>query len=248
MRLTGVRLLMLSCLLLLATSPLRADDLEPTPATQKEKESYSIGYQVGMSMKSDGVEADFEKLVQGLRDAIEGKDPRLSEEEMRKLIVDLKKRAREIQLRKFQELVVKNAEESEKFLEDNGKKDGVKTTESGLQYMVLREGDGVAPRAEDFVTVNYRGMFIDGREFDSSYARGEPMTIQADGVIKGWTEALKMMKVGSKWRIFVPPHLAYGRGGLGERIPPNKVLVFEIELLSIEKGDEGGEKGEEDRQ
>jgi len=237
---------MFFCFLLLATSPLRADDPEPAPATQKEKESYSIGYQVGLSMKSDGVEADFDELVQGLRDAIEGKEPRLSEEEMRKLIVDLKKKARETELRRVQELIVKNAEESEKFLAENGKKEGVRTTESGLQYMVLKESEGVAPKAEDFVTVNYRGMFIDGTEFDSSYARGEPITIQADGVIKGWTEALQMMKIGSKWQIFVPPHLAYGRGGLGERIPPNKVLVFEIELLSIEKGDEAGEIGSAD--
>jgi FKBP-type peptidyl-prolyl cis-trans isomerase FklB len=233
------RLFILSCVLFLATSHLFADDLAPVAETQKEKESYSIGYQVGLSMKADGVEADFEKLVQGLHDAIDGKEPRLSEDEMRKLIVDLKKRARKVEMRKLQELIVKNAEESEKFIEENGKKEGVKITESGLQYMVLRDGDGAIPKTEDFVTVHYRGMFIDGKEFDSSYARGEPQTFQADGVIKGWTEALQMMKVGSKWQIFVPPQLAYGRGGLGERIPPNKVLVFEIELLSAKKGDEG---------
>jgi FKBP-type peptidyl-prolyl cis-trans isomerase len=189
-------------------------------------------------MKSDGVEVNFEKLIQGLRDAIDGKEPPLSEEEMRKLIVDLKKGVREVEMRKLQELIVRNAEESEKFLEENRKKNGVKTTASGLQYKVLMEGDGITPKSEDLVTVNYRGMFIDGKEFDSSYIKGEPMTTQADGVIKGWTEALQMMKEGSKWQIFVPPHLAYGRGGLGTRIPPNKVLVFEIELLLIKKGDE----------
>jgi hypothetical protein len=102
---------------------------------------------------------------------------------------------------------------------------------------VLKEGDGITPKPEDFVTVNYRGTFIDGTEFDNSYAKGQPIRVQADGVIKGWTEALQMMKVGSKWQLFVPPDLAYGRRGLGQRIPPNKVLVFEMELVSLEKGD-----------
>ncbi len=161
---------------------------------------------------------------------------------MKKLIVDLKKRAHDVQMRKIQELVVKNARESEKFPEENKKKDGIKTTASGLQYMVLKEGDGTSPGLTDFVTVNYRGTFTDGKEFDSSYAKGEPAKFQADGVIKGWIEVLPMMKVGSKWRIFVPPALAYGRGGLGNRIPPNKVLVFEIELLDVEKGNQVKDK------
>jgi len=212
---------------------------EPGPVleTQKDKESYSIGYQVGQSMKTDGVEVDFDRLVQGLQDAINDKEPLVGEEEMRKLIVDLKKKARDVQLRKYREQSVANAKESEKFLEENKKKDGIRTTESGLQYRVLKEGDGTTPAPEDFVTVNYRGAFIDGTEFDNSYAKGEPQRFQTDGVIKGWTEALQMMKAGSKWQLFVPPDLAYGRRGLGQRIPPNKVLVFEVELVSVEKGD-----------
>ena len=234
----STRLFILSCLLLVATSHLFADDPAPALETQQDKESYSIGYQVGLSMKSDGVEVNFEKLTQGLRDAIDGNAPLLSEEEMKKLIVDRKKVAREVEMRKVQELRVRNAEEAEKFLEENKKKAGIKTTESGIQYKVLVEGEGITPKPEDFVTVNYRGMFIDGTEFDSSYTRGEPMTTQVDSVIKGWTEALQMMKVGSKWKIFLPPHLAYGRGGMGTRIPPNSVLVFEIELISVKKGDD----------
>ena len=231
-----MRLLILctTFLLFLQASPLIAADSVP-PQTQKAMEGYSIGYQVGLSMKSDDVEVDFESLVQGLHDAIDGKEPRLSMDEMKKLIVDLRKKTRETAMRKLQELSVKNAEESETFLEANGKKDGIKTTESGLQYKVLKAGNGAAPKLEDRVQVNYRGTFIDGTEFDSSYAKGEPQSVQADGVIKGWTEALQMMKAGAKWQIFVPPHLAYGRGGLGQKIPPNKVLVFEIELLSVEK-------------
>jgi len=229
--------------LLLSAPPLYADDQAPALENQKDRESYSIGYQVGLSMKADGVEVNFDKLIQGLSDAIDEKEPLLSVEEMRTLIVNLKKKAKEVQMRNFQELIVKNGEESQKFLEENGKKEGIKTTESGLQYKVLKEGDGPIPKLEDFVKVEYRGTFIDGTEFDSSFAKGQPQIVQTDGVIKGWTEALQMMKVGSKWQLFVPPHLAYGRGGLGSRIPPNKVLVFELELISIEEGQKGEPAG-----
>ena len=225
----------LSCFLVCAPSHLFAEDSEQIFANQKEKESYSIGYQVGLSIKSDGVEVEFDKLIQGLQDATDGKEPLLNGEEMRSLILDLKEKAREVQMRKIQEARVKNAAESEKFLEENGQKEGVKTAESGLQYRIVQEGGGASPGPEDFVTAHYRGTFIDGTEFDSSYSRGKPQTFQVDGVIKGWTEALQMMKVGSKWEIFVPPDLAYGRSGYGEKIPPNKLLVFEVELLSVEK-------------
>lgn len=229
-------------LLTLAPSYLFADEV-PSLDTQQEKESYSIGYQVGLSMKSDSVEVDFDRLIQGLNDAIDEKEPLLSNEEMRSLILALKEKARDEQMRKIQESIVQNAEESAKFLEENGKKEGIKTTESGLQYRIMKEGEGNSPGAEDFVTVHYRGTLINGKEFDSSYSRGEPQTLQTDGVIKGWTEALQMMQVGSKWEIFVPPLLGYGRSGQGGVIPPNSVLVFEIELLSIEQA-----KATEERQ
>ncbi len=225
------------CFCILIASYLFAAELAVEPANRVEKESYSIGYEVGLSMKTDGVEVNFDMLSQGLRDAIDGKEPRLTTGEMKKLIVDLKKKAREAEMRRIQEQIVSNARESEQFLEENRTKQGIITTESGLQYRVLREGDGTRPQSEDFVRVNYRGRFIDGREFDSSYVKGEPVRIQADGVIKGWTEALAMMKEGAKWELFVPPHLAYGRGGLGQRIPPNKVLVFDVELVAVEKPD-----------
>jgi FKBP-type peptidyl-prolyl cis-trans isomerase FklB len=223
------------CFLACTPSHLFAGDSEQTLTNQKEKESYSIGYQVGLSMRNDGVEVDFDKLIQGLQDATDGKEPLLGVEEMQSLIIALRDKAREVQMQKIQEARVKNAAESEKFLEENGKKEGVRTTESGLQYRIVQEGDGASPGPEDFVTAHYRGTFIDGTEFDSSYSRGKPQTFQVGGVIRGWTEALQMMKVGSKWEIFVPPQLAYGRGGSGERIPPNKLLVFEVELLSVEK-------------
>ena len=229
-------------LLTLAPSYLFADEV-PALETQQEKESYSIGYQVGLSMKSDSVDVDFDRLIQGLRDAINDNEPLLSGEEMRSLILALKEKARDDQMRKIQEARVNNAKESEKFLTENGKKEGVKTTESGLQYRILQEGDGNSPGPEDSVTVHYRGTLIGGKEFDSSYARGVPQTFQTDGVIKGWTEALQMMQVGSKWEIFVPPHLGYGRAGSGAKIPPYKVLVFEVELLSVEQA-----KATEERQ
>jgi FKBP-type peptidyl-prolyl cis-trans isomerase FklB len=242
LRTVSTRLLILACFTLLAATPVFAAEGDSALKTQKDKESYSIGYQVGQSMKADGVEVDFDKLIQGLQDAVKDKEPSLSTEEMRKLIVDLKKKSREVQMRKMQEQIVQNAQESEKFLAENKKKEGVKTTESGLQYKVMKEGTGVTPGPEDFVKVHYRGTFIGGKEFDNSYAKGEPQKFQTDGVIKGWTEALPMMKVGSKWQLFVPPDLAYGRSGLPNRIPPNKVLVFEIELLGIEKGDKTAQK------
>lgn len=232
--------LMVFGVVFLLTAPLvSAAASEPGPMVQKEKESYSMGYEIGLNIKNGGIEADFAKLMQGMRDAAEGKEPRLSPDDMKTQVAALKKRAREYELRKLQEQIVRNAEEAEKFLEANRKKAGIKTTESGLQYKVLKEGEGNVPTSEDWVKVNYRGTFTDGKEFDSSYARGEPQTIQTDGVIKGWTEALQMMKVGSKWLIYLPPQLAYGRGGLGQKIPPNKVLVFELELLSIERGEKG---------
>ena len=225
-------------ILVLVSSYIYAEEAPPKLETQQQKESYSIGYQVGFSMIRDGVEVDFDKLIQGLNDAINDKEPLLTDDEMRNLIVARKEKARQEYMQKLQENRVKNAEEAIQFLEENGKKEGVKTTESGLQYLVIEEGEGDSPKPDDMVTVHYRGTFLDGEEFDSSYAREKPQTFQTNGVIKGWTEALQMMNVGSKWKIFVPPDLAYGRGGMGQRIPPNKLLVFEIELLSIEKKQE----------
>jgi len=212
-----------------------ADSGQSKLQTENEKASYSIGYQVGVSINRDAVEVDLDKLIQGLQDGVAKKDPLLSSDEMRQQIVSYKEKARDLVLRKIQEVRVKNAEESKNFLAENAKKEGVKTTESGLQYRIIKEGEGESPKLTDFVSVHYRGTFPDGTEFDNSYSKGKPQRIQTDGVIKGWTEALQMMKVGSQWEIFLPPELAYGRSGLTPTIPPNKVLVFQMELLAIEK-------------
>ena len=241
MRAAYKRLLIVFCFLLLVPSSLLAEE-QKALETQQEKESYSIGYQVGLSIKNDAVEVDLDTLIQGLQDAAAGKEGLLSNEEMRSLILALKEKARNEALRKHQEAIVKNAEEYEKFLAENVNIKDIKTTESGLQYKIIKEGDGEIPNVEDFVTAHYRGTLTDGTEFDSSYSRGEPQRFETDGVIKGWTEALQMMKVGSQWEIFVPPDLAYGRTGMLPKIPPNSVLVFEIELLSVEKKQEADEK------
>jgi FKBP-type peptidyl-prolyl cis-trans isomerase len=229
------------CFLLLLPSNLLADE-EKALETQQEKESYSIGYQVGLSMKRDGVDVDSKTFMQGLLDAIAGKEGLLSNEEMQNLIVERREKVKRDRMQEVLEIRAQNAEEAATFLEENAKKDAIKTTDSGLQYLVISEGEGDSPKPGDMVTVHYRGTFVDGEEFDSSYSRGEPQTFQTDGVIRGWTEALQMMKVGSKWQIFVPPILAYHQRGLGQKIPPNKLLIFEIELLAIKKAEEAKNK------
>jgi len=198
------------------------------------KVGYTMAYRFAAGKRVDELDVDFASTTQGFQDAMDGKQPVVDGKEMASLLQDLEMELREKDSSTVREMIVKNYEESEKFLKENAEKEGIRTTESGLQYRVLKEGDGPRPKVEDIVTVHYKGTFIDGTEFDNSYARGEPANFQTDGVIKGWTEALQMMKVGSKWKVFLPPELAYGVRGLGERIPPNKVLVFEMELVSIE--------------
>ena len=129
-------------------------------------------------------------------------------------------------------MAAKNLEDSKKFLAENQKKEGIKTLPSGLQYKVIAEGSGKMPKPTDDVTLHYRGTLIDGTEFDSSYQRGEPATFKVDGIIKGWTEALQLMKEGSKWQLFIPPELGYGNRSMS-RIPPNSTLIFEVELISV---------------
>ncbi len=201
--------------------------------SQKDKESYSLGYQIGHSLKSQGVEIDQGIYASGIRDAFGGKEPQISLEEIRSTLMELQKRVMAAQQKELKAKAAKNLEEGRKFLIENQKKEGIKTLPSGLQYKVLTEGSGRMPKAEDTVTVNYRGTLIDGTEFDSSYKRGQPATFQVKGVIKGWTEALQLMKEGSKWQLFIPPHLAYGERGAGRDIGPQATLIFEVELLAV---------------
>jgi FKBP-type peptidyl-prolyl cis-trans isomerase FklB len=200
---------------------------------QKDKESYSLGYQFGQSLKSQGVDINLDIYGSGIRDAFGGKEPQMSQEEIRATLTSLQQRLMAAQQKELKEKAAKNLEEGKKFLVENKKKGGIKTLPSGLQYKVLSEGSGKTPKAEDTITVNYKGTLIDGTEFDSSYKRGQPATFQVKGVIEGWTEALQLMKEGSKWQLFIPPELAYGERGAGRDIGPNATLIFEVELLSI---------------
>ena len=199
---------------------------------QKDKESYSLGYQFGQNMKNQGFDLNPEVYSSGLKDAIRGNEPQMAPDQIRATIMSLQQRLQASRQKELKEKAAKNLEEGKKFLADNQRKEGIKTLPSGLQYKVLTEGSGKTPKAEDMVTVNYKGTLIDGTEFDSSYKKGQPATFQVKGVIKGWTEALQLMKEGSKWQLFIPPELAYGPRGSG-RIGPNAALIFEVELLAI---------------
>jgi FKBP-type peptidyl-prolyl cis-trans isomerase len=173
-------------------------------------------------------------LLKGVQDAMATSEPLLTRQEMRNVLADLQKKIIKAQEEKVKAEAQKNLTEGEVFLAENLKKQGVKALPSGLQYKVITEGSGKKPQANDTVTVHYRGTLIDGTEFDSSQGRGKPATFRADRVIAGWKEALKMMKEGAKWQLFVPPQLGYGERSTG-RIGPNSVLIFEIELISIKE-------------
>ncbi|HEX9759235.1 MAG TPA: FKBP-type peptidyl-prolyl cis-trans isomerase [Nitrospiria bacterium] len=195
----------------------------------REKASYSIGLNIGSDMRSQPVELDLDALTLGIRDSFSGKESRLSEDERRDAMNQLQQEA----MAKAKEQAEKNQKEGEKFLAENKKKKGVVTLASGLQYKVIKKGKGEKPKLTDQVTTNYKGTLIDGTEFDSSYGRGEPATFPVNGVIPGWTEALQLMEVGSKWELYVPANLAYGERGAGQKIGPHSTLVFDVELLSI---------------
>jgi FKBP-type peptidyl-prolyl cis-trans isomerase FklB len=203
---------------------------------EKEKISYSVGYQIGGDFKRQGVELDPDLLVKGIRDAASGAEPRIPPQEMRKTLVDLKKKVEADERKRRRENAGKYRAEGEAFLAANGQKEGVVTLPSGLQYKVLAEGKGTSPNPTDNVTVHYRGTLVDGTEFDSSHKRNAPATFGVDRVIAGWKEALPMMKEGAKWQLFVPSKLGYGEKGSGSRIPPDSTLLFEVELLSVQSG------------
>jgi FKBP-type peptidyl-prolyl cis-trans isomerase FklB len=193
---------------------------------QKDKVSYSIGLQIGFNLSRQKVDISPEMLTAGVKDAIAGK-PQLTPDQIKEVMTTFEKDMEQ----KQKEAGEKNKTEGAKFLEDNKKKEGVKTTASGLQYKVIKEGSGPQAKASDTVTVNYRGTLINGTEFDSSYKRGQPATFPVSGVIKGWTEALQLMKVGSKYQLFIPAALAYGERSVSPEIAPNSTLIFEVELL-----------------
>jgi len=201
--------------------------------TQKDSISYCIGMDIGRNMKRQSIDVDPEILAQGVKDMLTGSKTLLTDSEAQELMGGLRKQLMAKQQEKTLELVQKNEKEGEAFLAENKKKEGVQTTASGLQYKIITAGTGEKPTTKQTVTVNYRGTLIDGTEFDNSYKRGQPATHPVTGFIKGWTEALQLMPVGSKWQLFIPADLAYGAQGYGQTIGPNATLIFELELLSI---------------
>ena len=206
-----------------------------TLTTPKEKASYAIGMNMGENMRKNSVDIDPNILARGLKDALAGRKTLLTEDEAKAALTALQADVRKKQEEEMQALAETNAKTGEAFLAENKAKEGVVTLPSGLQYKVLVEGTGPKPAPTDTVVCNYKGTLLDNTEFDSSYKRGQPATFPVTGVIKGWTEALQLMPVGSKWQLFIPPDLAYGPRGAGRGvIGPNATLVFEVELLSIQ--------------
>jgi FKBP-type peptidyl-prolyl cis-trans isomerase FklB len=228
-----MRLLSIFAVLVVLMTAFNAEG-EMVLKTEKDKLSYALGMDIGNSLKIQSIDIDPEVFSQAIKDVTTGNKTLLTDDEFQET---MKKFQKEMVARQAdQERIVaeKNKAEGEAFLSENKKKEGVKTTESGLQYIVFRDGKGDSPKATDKVTVHYRGMLINGTEFDSSYRRGQPASFPVNGVIPGWTEALQLMKPGAKWKIFLPSDIAYGERGAGQHIGPNSALIFEVELISVQ--------------
>ncbi len=204
-----------------------------TLETEQQKLGYSLGLMLGERLKSDVEELDVDALRRAVEAVYSGAEPLLKPEEVEATMMAFQKKKVEEQQAAVTKMAEGNLAKGQAYMAENGKKEGVITTESGLQYEVLTAGEGASPKAEDTVKVHYRGSLISGTDFDSSYSRGEPVSFPLNGVIPGWTEGLQLMKVGEKSRLVLPAELAYGPGGMGEAIGPNETLVFEVELLDI---------------
>jgi FKBP-type peptidyl-prolyl cis-trans isomerase FklB len=202
--------------------------------TTLDQASYAIGLNIGRNLKADGLELNTAALARGLMDALQNAKPALTDEQARAALDALDKQFRQAQTEKNKSVGEKNKRDGQTFLAANKTKKGIVALPSGLQYTVLKSGTGAQPKANDRVRTHYHGTFLDGTVFDSSVQRGEPAVFPVGAVIKGWTEALQLMKVGDKWRLFVPSELAYGPDGAPPVIGPHAVLVFEVELLGIE--------------
>jgi FKBP-type peptidyl-prolyl cis-trans isomerase FklB len=215
----------------LLAGQVNAEEKKPLQ-TDREKQSYSMGADIGSRIKSQGIEVDVDVFAKGMKDALAGNSLLMTDDEIRESLMALQKELMEKQTERARAVGEKNQKEGEAFLAENKKKEGVVTLPSGLQYKVIKEGEGKSPGPSDTVVVNYRGTLIDGTEFDSSFKRGEPATFPLNHVIPGWTEALQLMKEGGKMEVFVPADLAYGEQTTGI-IGPNSTLIFEVELISV---------------
>ena len=217
-----------------AKKPGTATAAAPTLATDREKASYAIGANIGKSMKKEGVDLDPAIVARGIKDGFAGGKLLLTDEQAQAALTAFSGEMKKKQEAELAVVAAANEKQGQAFLAANKAKQGVVTLPSGLEYKILTPGTGPKPAPEDTILCNYRGTLIDGKEFDSSYKRGQPTAIPVGGVIKGWTEALQLMPVGSKWQLFIPSELAYGPRAAGPDIGPNSTLIFEVELISIQ--------------
>ncbi len=220
--------LALITLFILASAPLLAQDLE----SRKGKLSYSVGWDIGADINRRSTEFDVESLITAIRDVVANNEPKVSPEEMKTLLTALQEKVRAEQVEQFRVLSEENQVASELFLEQNKSKTGIVLLPSGVQYRIIEEGDGPRPSMDSRVSVHYRGSKLDGREFDSSFARGTPEEFNVNSVLKGWQDVLPLMKQGSTWQIFVPPELAFGTRG-NPPVGPNEALMFDLKLVEI---------------
>jgi FKBP-type peptidyl-prolyl cis-trans isomerase len=232
------------------TGTAAAKSAEPSPLkTRTQKFSYALGMNIGTglgaNLKKQSVDVDSALVAQGLKDAMAGKKTLLTDDEAKAVLTEVQNDVKKEQAEKMKEAGEKNKADGEAFLAANKSKEGVVTLPDGLQYKILTAGTGAKPAASDSVVCNYKGTLINGTEFDSSYKRGQPATFGVGQVIKGWTEALQLMPVGSKWQLFIPAGLGYGERGAGGEIGPDSTLVFEVELISIV--DKNADKSKDDK-
>lgn len=220
--------LALTILFMLASGSVLAQDVN----TEKGKLSYAVGWDIGADIKRRSTEFDVESLITAIRDVVAENEPKVTSNEMRTLLTALQEKVRAEQVEQYRALSEKNQAESEVFLEANLSKTGIVALPSGVQYRIIEEGDGARPGLDSRVSVHYRGSKLDGREFDSSFARGTPEEFTVNAVLKGWQEVLPLMKAGSTWQIFVPPELAFGARG-NPPVGPNEALMFDLKLVEI---------------
>ncbi len=232
-----IRRTLLATAVLLATTA-QAAELK----TFEQKLGYAVGRDMAKGLQEKGLKVDVDALMTGFREQMAGKPSRLSDAELQKLARETQAKIIAHQIEQRKKLAAENAAEEKKFFAENGKKPGVKTLPEGIQYKVLKQGKGPSPKADDTVVVHYEGRLLNGKVFDSSYKRGKPIRLKMDQVIKGWRIVLPKMKVGDKWRVWIPAKLAYGERGAGDVIGPNAALRFDIELMNIEPKD-GVKKG-----
>lgn len=227
------KLLLVSALAAVVSTSTIAEEIK-TLNTEEQKVGYGFGLMLGKRMKTDTPDLDVDSFIQGMKDGFGGRPQLLTDAQVNQAIQGFQMRQREQQMAKFEKSASENKVKGDAFLADNKSKDGIKTTSSGLQYRVIKAGAGKKPTTTDKVKVHYEGSLINGTVFDSSIKRGEPVSFPVNGVIKGWTEALQLMGEGAKWQLFIPSDLAYGPGG-NRNIGPNEVLLFDVELLEVQK-------------